>query len=101
MTNYTEEEKRHARVVLGFRNDDGTIKALVDRDKEELLDTLRLRSLSETDKHKAHLAAMEAMEQRLKAARRARGLANRRADTAVKMMEQMLESFKEFKVEEK
>ena len=95
---YTEEERRQARIILGFRNPDWSIIPLEDRTPENLLQMVRNYQDKVADSLAAHQAAMNVMEDRLKTARKAKRLANRRADKAEKAMRALLDAFGETKV---
>jgi len=97
---YTEEEREQARKTLGIVDSEGKSIGLEERSKEALIETIRLINARTTDRNVAHSAAMDAMEKRLKSARKAKALANRRADVALKTMADMLEAFSKFQIKE-
>lgn len=87
--------KSEARKVLGIRDEKGDAVQLKNRSREALIDTIGLINSQETDRNLAHQAAMGVMEGRLKSARKAKSLANARADRAESMMRTMLDKFHE------
>lgn len=80
--------------VLGFRDEDGKVIKLEERSKEALIDTIRSIKARHEDREAANSAAIKALEERLKIARKAKQEANRRADIAEKAMRSLLDNFK-------
>jgi hypothetical protein len=91
---YTREEKQHARKVLGFRTDDGTIP-LEERTVESLIDLIAMQRVRHQDRITEMQGTIDALHARLKFHRKAKSLANKRADTAVAAMRDMLSRFQE------
>lgn len=94
MTEYSLEEKRHAREVLGIRRDKNIIP-LLERSKEALIDTIIMQRENHTDALAAANGANEALRSRLRSHRKAKALANKRADAAVAAMRYMLDRFED------
>lgn len=97
MTDYTLEEKRSARKVLGIRDDDRTIP-VSKRSVEALVDTIALQRANHQDRFAEMQGANDALRARLRAHRKAKALANKRADTAVAAMQAMLACFQKEKL---
>jgi hypothetical protein len=93
MSEYSCEDRQNARKVLGFKDEDGQHIPLGERSREELLDTIAAMSAANRDRITALQGANEALLKRLKIHRKAKALANRRADHAVAMMRDMLDRF--------
>lgn len=91
---YSQDQKRHARIVLGIRTEDYDIVSRHDMDRETLMDLLDLRAKIHRDQLTAHEGAMKALMKRLKDTRKAKRLANARADRAERVMRKMLDEFK-------
>ena len=92
MTKYSIEERRHAREVLGL-TEDGRHIPLCDRTKEALIETMALQRAKHHDELTGRDGAIDALKARLRAHRKAKALANQRADKAVAAMKAMLDSF--------
>lgn len=99
MTEYTSEEIRHARQVLGLR-EDGEFLPIQQRDREALLVTIELMQIQAESQRAAHKAQEEFMQKRLKSAWAARRLANRRADDAVAAMKTLIDTFSKWNTTE-
>ena len=93
MSEYSHEDRENARKVLGFKDEDGQNIPLKDRSKDALLDTIRRMSAANRDRITALQGSNDALLKRLKDHRKAKALANRRADQAVAMMREMLDRF--------
>lgn len=92
---YDHEERIRASKVLGFRDDDGVVIKYENRTREALIDTLRSQAKTRVDDNIANKAFENAMRERLKAAHKAKSLANRRADVAERALRDLLDQFKE------
>lgn len=89
---YTTEEKRQARKVLGIRSDDGNIP-LKERSREALIDTINMMSERHKDQLTELQGANDALKKRLKDHRKAKALANTRADRAVAALRAAINEF--------
>lgn len=101
MTEFTKEERVRACQILGIRDVNGDSIPLKDRTVEALLITMELRANRAEDNHIANQAAIKALEERLKIARKAKRLANRRADTAMAAVRLFLDKMGSLTAEEK
>ena len=98
MTEYTIDEKNQARRVLGIKRQDGPQPVpMKERSREALLDTIEILKANHADRIEALAGAEKALFKRLKDHRKAKALANKRADAAVAMMHEMLAHFEEGK----
>ena len=95
MTNYTLEEKQQARRMLGIRDETGTIP-VSQRTVEALIDTIALQRENHRDKVAELEGGIAALRVRLRAHRKAKALANRRADDAVAAMRDLLARFAKY-----
>jgi hypothetical protein len=93
-TSYTRDEKKYARKVLGFRADDGTIP-LEERTVESLIDQIAMERSRHKDRLTEMQGAIDALHARLRSHRKAKALANKRADTAVAAMLDMISRFQQ------
>lgn len=93
MTCYTQEERDFARRVLGIRDDEGKVIPLANRSKEDLIEQIKLTISSKYDSIAGHQAHIKALEDKLRSARKAKNMANRRADVAESTMRYMLDKF--------
>ena len=90
---YTHEEKRKARIVLGIRDENGVMIPLKDRTVDALIDSLADMRARHADKIASMEGSIEALTKRLRSHRKAKALANKRADKAVAAMRDMLDRF--------
>lgn len=93
MTDDLKEQKKAARILLGLKDEQHMPIKMADRSPEALLVTIDLLNKSASDHTAARLATEEMLHKRLKAERKARALANARADKAVAAMRAMLVAF--------
>ena len=93
MTDYTHEERMHARKVLGIRDEDGKAIPLSERSVEALIETISFIQAGHRDKLTEVQGAIDALHKRLRAHRKGRALANKRADAACAAMRDLLDRF--------
>lgn len=74
-------------------DENGKTLPLEECSKEQLIDRFRAVVARHEDERTAHRGAIEALQKRLRSHRKAKALANKRADLAVKAMQGMLETF--------
>tara|TARA_R110000851_G_scaffold41082_7_gene103340 strand:- start:4042 stop:4386 length:345 start_codon:yes stop_codon:yes gene_type:complete len=92
---YSLNDRIFARKVLGLRTDKNDLVKIVDRDKEALLVTIELLKNQIDDKKTSGEGAIRALTDKMVILRKAKKLANSRADKAVASMKKMLEEFQE------
>ena len=92
------EERRAARKVLGFTDDGGKTIQLDQRTPEALLETLYLRNMLDGLRAEAAMTAEKRFLEKVKIERKAKNLANARADRAEAAMRAMLDALKEGEV---
>lgn len=93
MSEYTLEQKREARKILGILDQDGKVIKVKDLSREALIDTIFLSWDMNDDQIEKREASIKALEARLKSAHQAKALANRRADLAEKGLRQLIDTF--------
>lgn len=89
------EERLAARKVLGFNDDNGKAIPMDQRTPEALLETLYLRNMLDGLRAEAMMTAEKRFLEKIKIERKAKHLANARADRAEAAMRAMLDTLKE------
>lgn len=89
------DARRKAMIVLGLRGADGSALPNSKLDREALLLRMEMMAEKHKDAEAANRAANEKLLELLATARKAKRLANARADTLAAMMKDMLDRFKE------
>lgn len=95
----TAVERSQARETLGIPLRSVDRASLETMDHESLVDLILLERQRHKDRIAERVAGIEALHKRLETARKARRLANRRADAAVRVSKDLLETLsKEIKI---
>ena len=89
---YTVEERKQARIVLGISDAHRRMVPLAELSNEELLERFALSVRANSDRLAEKEGALNAVRDLLKSARKAKKLANARADKAEQTMRAMLDN---------
>ena len=93
MSEYTAADRKKARIVLGITDSNGRRLKMQDMTKEALIDRMLTQGENHMDRIHELNGSIDALKKRLKDHRKAKALANRRADDAVSVMRTMLNTF--------